>query len=72
MTIQNLYSLIKNELETNIGTIQWASIKIPMRMLPKSAPILPNIVPIDAAMPLKITTYNLKYTLHTIRIILYK
>lgn len=44
--------IIKNELETNIGTIQWASMKIPMRMLPKSAPVLPNILPIDVAMPL--------------------
>jgi len=64
MNIQNLYALIKNELETNIGTIQWVSIKIPMRMLPKSAPIFPNIVPIDAAMPLK--NNNIQFKIHNI------
>jgi len=61
-----LYSLIKKELETNIGTIQCASIKIPIKMLPKSAPILPNIVPIDAAMPLKNDKIQLR--IHTIRV----
>lgn len=51
--INCVYSLNKNEHEIIIGIIQWASIKTPIKMLPISAPILPNIVPIEAAMPLK-------------------
>lgn len=48
-----LYLLIKNKQEMMIGTIQWTSIKTPVRMFPISAPDLPNIVPIDVAMPLQ-------------------
>jgi len=50
-----LYSLIKNEHDTKIGTIQCASINTPTMMLPMSAPILPNVEPIDTAIPLGIT-----------------
>lgn len=49
-----LYSLIRNKQETMIGTMQWTSMKTPVRMFPISAPDLPNIVPIDVAMPLRI------------------
>lgn len=48
-----LYILIKNVHETKIGTIQYESINTPTIMFPRSAPILPNVEPIDTAMPLK-------------------
>jgi len=52
-----LYSLNRNEHETIIGTTQWTSIKNPIRILPISAPTLPNIVPIDVVIPLNIKTH---------------
>lgn len=47
------YLLNKNEHETKIGTVQYSSMKYPTTTLPKSAPIFPNMEPIDTAMPLK-------------------
>lgn len=55
ITILLLYLLIKNEHETIIGIIQWPSINTPIKMLPISAPIFPNMVPIDVAIPLRMT-----------------
>lgn len=47
------YLLIKNEHDTNIGITQSSSINTPTTILPISAPIFPNVEPIDTAMPLK-------------------
>jgi len=52
-----MYLLIKREHDTKIGTIQCASINRPTTMFPRTAPILPNMEPIDMATPLKITKY---------------